>query len=364
MPTLEEIAHRAGVSRSTVSRVVNGHPHVDPQTRARVWQVVRDVGYRPDSVARSLVTRRTRVIAMVIPEVIPKLFSDQFFGLLLEGAAQACNTRGYQLILALFDQPRRQEELYAQIVQNGFAEGVVVASVPPDTPLLAALKRDQIPTVAVGRQPGFPYVDVDNFGGAREAVRHLLQLGHRRIATITGPLDHIHVQERLGGYRAALEEAGIAADPDLVAEGGDTEVGAMAAMRKLLRVRPQALFAQSDTMAAGALRVLRGAEVRVPQDLALVSFDDLPLASLVEPPLTTVRQPIRLLGFRAVELLLEILEGRKPSTEVVLPVELVVRGSCGALMSSDDKHEPRKQVGSVRSGLRRARPGRGNRPRG
>ncbi len=331
MATLEDVAKKAGVSRSTVSRVINGQAHVAAQTRERVRRVIRELGYHPHSLARGLVTKRTRVVAMVIPETVSRLFSDQFFSLLLEGAVQGCNGRGYQLLLALFDNPQYGEKLYAQVLQNGYAEGVVIASTSPQDPLLHALHADRIPTVAVGRQPGFPYVDADNYRGGKLATEHLLSMGYRRIGTITGPLDHLHVQDRLEGYRASLEQAGIPFQEKLVAEGKFTEAGAMAATRQLLSVDPDALFVQSDTMAAAVLHVLKEEGIRVPQDIAVVSFDDLPLASLVDPPLTTVRQPIRMLGFMAVELLLHILEGKQDRKELVLPVELVVRASCGAL---------------------------------
>jgi len=329
--TLEDVARLAGVSRSTVSRVVNGHPHVRAETRARVLAVIKKLGYRPHSIARSLVTKRTKLIAMLIPESVTKIFSDPFFAILLQGAVQACNARGYQMVLALFDDPRQQEDLYRQLLQNGYIEGAVVASAPPDDPIIKALLADGIPAVAVGKQLNLPYVDVDNYRGARMAVEHLLSLGYRRIATITGPLNHLHVQDRLSGYRDALEESGIPYEESLVAEGGFTEVGAMAALAKLLPFRPEAIFVQSDTMAAGVLRALRNNGLQVPEDVAVVGFDDAPVAVLLDPPLTTVRQPIRLLGFMAVELLLDILEGHKGERpgNVVLPVELVVRNSCG-----------------------------------
>ncbi|MEN3011161.1 MAG: substrate-binding domain-containing protein [Candidatus Bipolaricaulaceae bacterium] len=207
----------------------------------------------------------------------------------------------------------------------------VVASAAPDDPVIQALREDGIPVVAVGKQPGLPYVDVNNYGGARMATEHLLSLGYRRIATITGPLSHLHVQDRLAGYRDALKAHGIPYEEELVVEGGFTEVGAMAAVAKLLPLRPEAIFVQSDTMAAGVMRALRSHGLRVPGDVAVVGFDDIPLASLLDPPLTTVRQPIRLLGFMAVELLVDLLDGHnpRPRENTVLPVELVVRSSCG-----------------------------------
>ncbi|MEN3010564.1 MAG: substrate-binding domain-containing protein [Candidatus Bipolaricaulaceae bacterium] len=284
---------------------------------------------------------------MLIPESVTKIFSDQFFAILLQGAVQACNARGYQMVLALFDDPRRQEELYHQLLRNGYVEGAVVASAPPNDPLLQALAEDGVPAVAVGRQPHLPYVDVDNYRGARMATEHLLALGYRRIATITGPLAHLHVQDRVAGYRDALEAHGLPYDEDWVVDGGFTEVGAMAALTKLLPLKPEAIFVQSDTMAAGVLRALRHYGLAVPDDVALVGFDDAPLAALLDPPLTTVRQPIRLLGFMAVDLLVNLLEGQAADKQdnTILPVELVVRSSCGIMRKKFEKEHSEGQGG-------------------
>ncbi|MGQ9700690.1 MAG: LacI family DNA-binding transcriptional regulator [Candidatus Bipolaricaulaceae bacterium] len=225
MATLEDVARRAGVSWSTVSRVINGHPYVSLETRGRVLQAIRDVGYQPNSIARSLVTRKTRIIGIVIPEAISKIFSDQFFAIFLHGAAQAANVRGYQLILSLFDDPDREESLYASAFESGFIEGAIIASAPPEDSLIRRLCASSIPTVAVGKQPSLPYVDVDNRGGAFLATEHLIKLGYQRIATITGPLGHLHVQDRLEGYRTALEKQGVNFEEDLVVEGGSPRLG-------------------------------------------------------------------------------------------------------------------------------------------
>jgi DNA-binding LacI/PurR family transcriptional regulator len=178
-------------------------------------------------------------------------------------------------------------------------------------------------------------VDVDNVSGARVAVEHLIQLGHRRIGTITGRLDMAAGQDRLNGYRQALQAHQIAAEDTLIAEGDFAESSGMAGMRRLLKASPTAVFAASDTMAIGALRVLREVGVQVPQDVALVSFDGIPISGAVQPPLTTVRQPIERLGGMAVDVLVRLLEGppleASPTQRMILPAELVVRKSCGAL---------------------------------
>jgi DNA-binding LacI/PurR family transcriptional regulator len=210
---------------------------------------------------------------------------------------------------------------------------VVVSSAPLDDPIFPRLLEDGVPFVLIGRysHERASYVDVDNVVGARMAVEHLLRLGHERVATITGPLNMCAGQDRLEGYRQALAARGIPVDEDLIAEGDFTEGGGRAAMRRLLPHRPTAVFAASDMMAVGAIKVLREAGLRVPEDVAVVGFDDIPLASMVEPPLTTVRQPIEQLGSMAVELLVSLMEnpGEETVHRVVLPTELVIRASCG-----------------------------------
>lgn len=338
-PTLEEVAKLAGVSRSTVSRVVNQHPNVRPEVRERVWEVIRKTGYQPHAAARSLATRRTRVIGLIIPQAVTTLFTDPYFPILIRGIADACNAHNYHLMLSLFSRRRvqesraRQDLLYQQVLRSRYLDGVVVSSAPLDDLIFPRLLEDGVPFVLIGRysHERASYVDVDNVVGARMAVEHLLRLGHERVATITGPLNMCAGQDRLEGYRQALAARGIPVDEDLIAEGDFTEQGGQAAMRRLLPHRPTAVFAASDMMAVGAIKVLREAGLRVPEDVAVVGFDDIPLASMVEPPLTTVRQPIEQLGSMAVELLVSLMEnpGEETVHRVVLPTELVIRASCG-----------------------------------
>lgn len=342
-PTLEEVALLAGVSRSTVSRVINDHPNVRSDTRERVWQAIRESGYQPHAVARSLVTNRTHIIGMVIPETVTTLFTDPFFPLLVRGTTKACNAHHYQLLLSLFDDPAGQEEMYQRVLRNGYLDGMIVASASLDDPLVPALLRDNISFVSVGRHPNerVHYVDVDNIGGARMAVEHLIRLGHQRIATITGPLDMAHGQDRLEGYRQALKAHRIPADEELIVEGDYTENSGMVAMQRLLSASPGAVFVASDMMAIGALKALRQADWQVPQDIALVSFDDVPIASAIEPALTTVRQPIESMGSMAIEVLLSVLEGSSqeeaPVHRIILPTELIIRASCGSALNRSNE---------------------------
>jgi len=335
--TLEEIGRLAGVSRSTVSRVVNDHPSVRDQVRERVWQVIHETGYQPHAAARSLVTRRTGIVGVIIPEAVTTLLTDPFFAYLLYGITKTCNSERYYLLLSLLNDPVGPEEMYRRVVRSGHLDGVIVASTNIDDPLFAKLLRDGMPFVSVGRHPDerVNYVDVDNIGGARMAVEHLIRLGHTRIATITGPLRMAPGEDRLAGYRQALEAHQLAVDEQLIVEGDYTEGSGSMGMQRLLSASPTAVFAASDAMAIGALKALREAGLRVPEDVALVSFDDLPVAAAVDPALTTVRQPMERLGSMAADLLLNLLENPPdvpaPAHRIILPAKLIVRDSCGAL---------------------------------
>jgi LacI family transcriptional regulator len=335
--TLEAIAKLAGVSRSTVSRVVNDHPNVRDQVRERVWEVIRETGYQPHAAARSLVTRRTRIVGIVIPAAVTTLFTDPFFSHLLCGITRTCNSERYHLMLSLFNDPAGPEAMYRRVIRSGHLDGVIVASTHMDDPIFPRLLQDGVPFVMAGRHPDerVNYVDVDNTGGARMAVEHLIRLGHTRIATITGPLRMAPGRDRLAGYRQALEAHQLAVDQHLIVEGDYTEASGSIGAQRLLSASPTAIFVASDVMAIGALKALREAGVRVPEDIALVGFDDVPIAAAVEPALTTVHQPIERMGSMAVDLLLKLLDhppdAQAPANRIVLPTKLVVRESCGAL---------------------------------
>jgi len=335
--TLEKVGQLAGVSRSTVSRVVNGQPSVSSDVRERVWHVIHETGYQPHAAARSLVTRRTRVIGVIIPESVATLFVDPFFPLLLGGITATCNTRGYHLMLSLFNGPANPEELYRRQVHSGHLDGVVVAAARIDDPLVSRLLQDAMSFVLVGQHldERVHYVDADNVGGACMAVEYLIRLGHRRIAAITGPLGTPAGVDRLMGYRRALEASRISPQQDLVVEGEFSKGSGATGMQRLLSARPSAVFCASDSMAIGALETIREAGLRVPDDISLVGFDDIPVAAALEPALTTVRQPIERLGSMAADLLLDLLEN-PPDTQaaahrIVLPAKLIVRDSCSAL---------------------------------
>ena len=333
MVTLEEIARIAHVSRSTVSRVVNQDPNVKERTRQRVLEVIRQLNFQPNRAARSLAGGRAHVLGLVIPQSVSRMFTDPYFPILIQGVSSACNARDYSVMLWLVDKGN-EERITAQILNNTLIDGLVITSIMIHDPIVQSLTAGKMPFVLVGRHPLEEcacYVDVDNLNSAREAVAYLLRLGRRRVAAITGPLDMYVGLDRRDGYLAALRERGLAIDPALVVEGDFTEEGGYRATVRLLRHDPDAIFAASDSTALGALRAIQEAGLRVPEDIALVGFDDIPLSARSDPPLTTVRQPIHLLGSKAVELLLELIENpAAPHAPVILPTELVMRGSTEA----------------------------------
>jgi LacI family transcriptional regulator len=334
--TIEEIADLADVSRSTVSRVLNDHPSVRPAVRARVQQIIQEHRYTPRAAARSLASRRTNVVGLLIPRSAATIFSDPFFPHVIQGITETCSNHGYFLMLSMVT-AEREQDFYERVLLGRHADGLIMLSSDVDDPILPLLIRDETPLVLIGRHPYLPdvsSVDVDNVEGASTAVRHLIGLGHRRIATITGPLYMAGAMDRRDGYKQALAEAAIPIRPELIVEGDFTQAGGYGRMRSLLALSepPTAVFAASDPMAAGALRAIHDAGLDVPSEVALVSFDDLPLASVLTPPLTSVHQPLYELGATAAELLLARLEqsGEQPPTHARLKTHLVVRQSCGA----------------------------------
>jgi LacI family transcriptional regulator len=337
MPTLEEIAALSGVSRSTVSRVINNDPHVSEETRKKVLAVVDAQGYRPNLAARGLAAGRTGILGFFVPASISRLFSDPYFSALLEGISGACNRQNCGLMFWLDEQENESRKI-GYFIDNGLIDGVIVSSFVQDDPLLSRLKSHDLPVVLIGRSPkdlSLPYVDVDNRGSAYRIVEHLVELGHRRIATIAGPQSTMVGRDRLAGYRDALHALD-SRESTLMVEASFDEQSGYEAMQTLLPQLPNAVFAASDIMARGALRAIREANLRVPADVALVGFDDLPFAAYIQPPLTTIHQPIRALGEAAVQLLIEHLNNPEEArASVILPTHLVVRNSCGASSAPD-----------------------------
>ncbi|WP_432012353.1 LacI family DNA-binding transcriptional regulator [Streptomyces cucumeris] len=334
-PTLEEVAARAGVGRGTVSRVINGSPRVSDRTRVAVQRAVAELGYVPNRVARALAADRADAVALVIPEPETRLFAEPYFSDIIRGVGAGLADTDLQLLLTLIRTPKERQR-FADYLAAHRVDGVLLVSVHADDPLPDLLERIEIPAVLSGRRSAHEsvaYVDSDNTGGARAAVAHLVERGRTTVATITGPLDMYVAQCRLDGYRDALRAAGREVDPALAVAADFTEEGGRRAMRELLVRRPDldAVFAASDVMAAGARQVLREQGRRVPEDVALVGFEDSAVARHMDPPLTSVRQATEEMGRAMARVLLEEIEGAAGRTAVpprlVLPTELVARAS-------------------------------------
>jgi DNA-binding LacI/PurR family transcriptional regulator len=329
-PTVWAVAAAAGVSKTTVSRVLTGSPRVSPEARAAVTKAIEKLGYVPNRAARSLVTRRNDTIALLVSEPETRLFSEPFFAGTVRGINQELAKTDFAFVLLSAEGDRSRSERY---LLNGHADGVIVMSLHGHDPLLDLLTRVKVPLVLTGRPlrgVSVPYVDADNRAGAVAAVTHLVERGRRRIATIAGPIDMAVSVDRLDGWRDALPTGMRASWRKHVAHGDFSEESGEAAMTELLRRVPQldAVFAASDLMAIGAMRALRTAGRKVPDDVAVVGFDDSHAARLTEPQLTTVRQPMEEIGRSLARLLLTQLDDptkRPPS--LIVPTELVVRDS-------------------------------------
>jgi DNA-binding LacI/PurR family transcriptional regulator len=327
-PTLEEVARRAGVSRATVSRVVNGSTTVAPPIQEAVRRAVRELGYVPNPAARTLVTQRTDSIALVLPETATRVFSDDpLFPGIVRGVSQELEAAGRQLVLMMAGSAASHDRI-ERYAMGRHVDGVMFASMHGMDPLPGALARIGMPAVCSGRPLGrpVPYVDIDHVAGVTSAVRHLLDGGRQRIATIAGPQDMVAGIERLAGYREALRGS---SRRSIVAIGDFTRESGAVAMRQLLDDDPKldAVFVASDLMADGALRTLREAGRRVPDDVAVIGFDDAEFARYTDPPLTTVHQPIIEIGREMVRLLLRLAEGESVEAALILPTQLVVRDS-------------------------------------
>jgi len=329
--TLEEVARAAGVSRTTVSRVINGSPKVSSQAKRAVEDAVSRLGYAPNRAARSLVTRRTDSIGLVLAESEQRVFGEPFFASLVRGVSHELSKTDVQLVLLLTRSER--ERARVQRFLSTHLDGVLLVSAHALDPLLDELTASGMPAVLAGRPPGsmsLPYVDADNLGGGRSAVEHLVARGRTRIATITGTLDMSVGRDRLAGYREGLEAAGLALDERLEAVGDFSRASGERGTRELLAQRPDldAIFAASDLMAVGAIRALEETGRRVPGDVSVVGFDDSVVAESARPTLTSVHQPVEEIGQRLVMLLRDVIAGDRAIPSVTtLPTRLVVRES-------------------------------------
>lgn len=328
--TLSEIARIAGVSKMTVSNVINGKKGVAEETRQRIMEVIQETGYIANRSARNLASGRTRTIGLVVP----KLNSNYtlYIGEILRGAGDAADQSHWDLLVCTTSDDEEREFRRIQSLASGLADGILVLLPRAEQSYLALLQETHIPVITLDHgliETPLPSIDVDNHTGGRLATQHLLDLGHRRIGFVGGTYSRAHL-ERLAGYREVLEENGIPVDETLIAQGDYSQPSGFQAAEQLLDLTapPTAIFALSDAMAFGIMESAGRRGLRIPDDLSVVGFDDIPMAGWVHPQLTTIRQPLYKLGETAINLIIAMTDGETlPGQRMLLPVELMVRAS-------------------------------------
>ena len=339
--TSQDVAELAGVSRTTVSFVLNDVPGVkiSEETRQRVLEAARQLNYYPASAARSLASGRTNAIGLVLCQSPNSIFADAVLPEVIRGLGEVAQERGFRILLQSVGDVTHQEA-YIALVREKYIDGLIVSGPRSDDAQLPQLAKEGFPIVLLGQlnEVNFNFVDVDNVGAARMATEHLITLGHQRIGLITNaPLQYTASRDRLRGYRLALEAHGLPYDDNLVRYGNFREESGYEAMTQLLALaeRPTAMFVACDLVAFGAMEAIKEHGLAIPEDIAVVGFDDVRLANYVDPPLTTVHLPAYEQGRRAADLLISLISGEEvEETQVLLKTKLVIRESCGAKLKS------------------------------
>ncbi len=343
--TIYEVAEKAGVGIGTVSRVLNDSPQIAPATRAKVLKVIKQLNFQPHAMAQGLARRKTHTIGVIVP-----FFTGYFYVELLRGIQQALSENKFDLILYGVDDLQKKEACFKRVLQQRRVDGVLTLSMPLSEQIAAEFERRELPLVLVDAfHPQFDSITVNNEEGAYQAVRHLINLGHRKIAIVNGHFESLPAQERLSGYKRALAESGLVMPAEYLITSDALREGAVAvndgfnketgyrAMRELLALNgshPEAIFAASDIQAIGVIGAVRECGLRIPEDLAVVGFDDIELAELVG--LTTMRQPIREMGKLAVDCLLAKINGDAEAAKVHhrFNTKLIVRETSGTRRQS------------------------------
>ncbi len=335
-PTINDIARRVGLSKASVSRALNGKQDVDPETRKRVLKVATQLGYVASASARALSNGRSNCLGLLVPTLTWPWILE-----VLRGVAEEIERSGYSLILYTTSGGEDSErEFMSQVVPAGAVDGLALVIPLGMLEYIERLAKGGLPIVVVddrGHYPDLPTVATTNIEGGRSATRHLIEHGRQRIAMLNGPHDFGCNRDRLEGYKSALHDAGLRFHPQLVVNSDFKESGGASAMTALLAADPRldAVFVANDVMAFGAMRALRNAGRRVPDDVAVVGFDDIPASAMTHPPLTTVRQPLYEMGRTAASMVMAAVRGESIAKRIELPTSLVIRDSSGGTPSSD-----------------------------
>jgi LacI family transcriptional regulator len=333
--TIDQVAKTAGVSIQTVSRVLNNRPDVSSETRQRVQQIIQELDYQPFAIARGLASKRTYTIGLIASD-----FTDYWFAQVVNSAEKEVRTHGYFFMLGSTECDLQDEPKYLRLLTERHVEGILFirASHPDEMDILRNITQSGIPVVTTGIYlPGseFSFLEVDNVDGGKKATQYLIDLGHTQIAMITGPSELLAAQNRTQGYQQALESASIPVDPRLIVHGEAwLHRSGYYAMKELLgRKQPfTAVFAQNDRLAKGAISALNEAGLKVPLDVSIIGYDDIPEAEFDDPPLTTMHQPMEDVGKAAASLLIKLIEDPNTTPQQLLfNTELVIRSSCAPL---------------------------------
>jgi len=330
--TIEHIAQLAKVSKATVSRVLNNSPKVTEKTREKIMKVIKESGYYPSAMARRLTTNKAETIGLIIPSPQDKTFGNPFYTEILRGFTHQAKIEGYDLLLFI----NEHKFNYSRLFYDRRVDGLLLIGVKRNDKGITQLSKNKFPYILTGKvdYKDANYVDANNKGGAYQAVSHLTNLGHKRIAYIGGSFEFVFNQERFEGYLSALRDHNLEYGKELTMESISTQESGYEAMRKILKSSsiPTAVFAANDLDAIGAMKAIKEKGLKIPEDISLVGFDDIQLASYIEPSLTTVRQPIFKMGTTAISLLVQLIEGKeKKHPKVELPTQLIIRKSSGGV---------------------------------
>ena len=336
MITIKDVARRAKVSPSTVSRVISDSKSISEPTKERVRQVMKELGYHPNVIARSLIRRSSQALGLILSRSAESAFSNPFFAEILRGISKVTQRFQYSLVLATAENYKEEAKQSLQMIMERRVDGLIILATRVNDELVMKLSENQLPFVVVGRVNGEQHhyaVNNDNIQAAYSAVRHLLNLGHKKVAFLNGPAEYTFCQDRFQGYAMAFREFGLAVDDRYICHAENLHEDGYKYSQQLLGLRPPptALFVSDDLMVIGAYRAIKEARLVIPDDIAVVGFNDDAFTSLLDPPLTTVRIPIYEMGEAAAGIIISVLNGEKVvPPQRILSSELLIRDSCGA----------------------------------